>query len=107
MAFALGMSRGESILSKIESKSKYVVARNVARKLASRLEKGETVRQEYRSPVKTRIKLNGDELLADASSVFDDPSETECLITRLSETGTTRAKKVVKQFNALFYDHLT
>jgi hypothetical protein len=105
LAFAMGLSDGETILDEIANSAKSKAARILASRLRSEMEQGSTVWREYRSPVVNKARINGEEVVLNIFELNElEQTEVDDIISKLamSQENHTRAK----QLDALFYGML-
>jgi hypothetical protein len=104
LAFALGLSIGESLLDKIARRSKYTSARSLAGRLQRSLAEGATVWTEYRTPVRCSAKIGDEIVQLDLSNIPDEKPYYEHLIDEL--LGQKKTMNFAKRIDALVYGYM-
>lgn len=102
LAFAIGMSDGEALLSTIAKASKHDYARKLAARLGQRLATEQTIHGVYRSPLQSTHTIAGKEVIIHV----EDLNEVETIETVLSDLALRaddRSRHRVRQLDALFY----
>lgn len=103
LAFAIGLSEGESLLADIAKRSKLRAVRKLAARLQVQLKALPTIHSEYRSPVVSTHKIDSEEVTIDVTTVFENVAEVERVLSHLALEPGQKSQTRLKQLDAYFY----
>ena len=90
-------------MTKIGKQSKHRAVRQAAERLYKQLMKSPIIHAEYRSPARSTHTIDGRDVMIDTGRVFENPDETDQVLSYLALQSDYKSQARLKQLDAYFY----